>query len=108
MLRAQMTEEAIRQGLANAASSGPQGVQMAILLNYYLSWGIRGDNTPEYAKYLGYLIAQELYPDFKPRTFEAFVQELLSGQAEKVYGSKGQGTGSAIQNASKIIRSANE
>lgn len=104
----QIAEEAIAQGLAQAASSGPQGEQMAILLNYYLSWGIRGDNTPEYAKFLGYLNAQELYPDFKPRTFEAFVQELLSGKADKVYGSKGQGTGSAIQGASKGITDANK
>lgn len=71
-----------------------------------MSWGIRGDNTPEYAAYLGYLDAQELYPDFRPRTFEAFVRELLSGKAEKVYGSKGQGTASAIQTANKGVSSA--
>lgn len=103
-----MTEEAIAKGLAKAAGAGPQGEHMAILLNYFLSWGIRGHNTPEFAATLGYLNAQELYPDFKPRTFEAFVHELLSGKAEKVYGSKGQGTGSAIQNASKGFRPANK
>jgi hypothetical protein len=52
---------------------------------YQLSWGIRGDNVPEYASYLGYLDARELYPDFKPITFEEYVQELLGGTATGIY-----------------------
>lgn len=54
-------------------------------LQYSHSWGVRGDNTPEYAEYLGYLSAQALYPDFQPRTFEAFTKELLEGKVEKPY-----------------------
>ncbi|KAJ7174384.1 isoflavone reductase family protein [Mycena filopes] len=46
---------------------------------------VRGDNTPEYAKYLGYLDTKELYPEFRPRRFVEFARELLDGKAEKMY-----------------------
>ena len=52
---------------------------------YLISWGIRGDNTPEYAKYLGYLTSKELYPDLKFVTFENYLKEVLAGQAKGVY-----------------------
>ncbi|KAL1970918.1 hypothetical protein VTN77DRAFT_2752 [Rasamsonia byssochlamydoides] len=52
---------------------------------YQMSWGIRGDNQPEYAKYLGYLDAKELYPDFKPIPFEEYLKELLAGTAKGIY-----------------------
>lgn len=52
---------------------------------YQLSWGIRGDNQPSYAKYLGYLDAKELYPDFKPIAFDDYVKELLAGTATGIY-----------------------
>lgn len=52
-------------------------------LQYPRSWGIRGDNTPEHAKYLGYLDAKELYPDMKFTTFEGYVKEILDGKARK-------------------------
>lgn len=54
-------------------------------LQYYYSWGIRGDNTHEYAEYLGYLNSKELYPDFKPVKFEDFFKDILSGKARRVY-----------------------
>jgi uncharacterized protein YbjT (DUF2867 family) len=56
-----------------------------IAAEYQLSWGLRGDNVPEYAKYLGYLDAKELYPDFKPISFEEYTKELLGGTAVGVY-----------------------
>jgi hypothetical protein len=52
---------------------------------YKYSKFIRGDNTPEVAKYLGYLDARELYPDFKPKTFEEFTKDLLAGKAIRPY-----------------------
>ncbi|KAL2831456.1 hypothetical protein BDW59DRAFT_140190 [Aspergillus cavernicola] len=52
---------------------------------YWNSWGIRGDNTPENARYLGYLIAEDLYPGVKGRSLETFVQEILDGKGAKVY-----------------------
>ncbi|KAF2719739.1 isoflavone reductase family protein [Polychaeton citri CBS 116435] len=52
---------------------------------YYLSWGIRGENTPEYARYLGYLDGKKLYPDVKFTSFESYLQEVVSGKAKGVY-----------------------
>ncbi|KAE9368833.1 NAD(P)-binding protein [Stipitochalara longipes BDJ] len=54
-------------------------------LEYRYSMYVRGDNDPEYAKYLGYLDARDLYPDFVPRTFEAYAKELLDGNAVAIY-----------------------
>ena len=52
---------------------------------YNYSKYVRGDNTPEYAKYLGYLDAGELYPDFQPITWREFLVDLLAGKTEKPY-----------------------
>lgn len=52
---------------------------------YLNSWGVRGDNTPEHARYLGYLDGKELYPDMKLISFETYVTELLEGKGKKVY-----------------------
>lgn len=52
---------------------------------YLISWGVRGDNTPKYAKYLGYLDTKDLYPDIKFRSFESFLNEVLDGKARPVY-----------------------
>ncbi|KAJ7755232.1 hypothetical protein B0H16DRAFT_1417967 [Mycena metata] len=56
-----------------------------IIQDYSYSKYVRGDNTPEYAKYLGYLDATELYPDFRPMKFAEFARELLDGKMEKIY-----------------------
>lgn len=47
--------------------------------------GLRKDNTPEYAQYLGYLDAKELYPDLEVTSLEAYCREVLSGKATPVY-----------------------
>lgn len=45
---------------------------------YRISWNIRGDNTPEYADYLGYLNFWELFPDFpRGKRLETFYREVL-------------------------------
>ena len=54
-------------------------------LEYEVSKYVREDNTPENAKYLGYLDAKELYPDFKPVSFKSFLTELFAGQGVKPY-----------------------
>ncbi|KAK0653680.1 putative pinoresinol-lariciresinol reductase 3 [Lasiodiplodia hormozganensis] len=51
--------------------------------DYQYSKYVRGDNQVEYAKYLGYLDAQELFPDFHPITFRDFLGDLLDGKIEK-------------------------
>jgi hypothetical protein len=56
------------------------------MVQYNCSMFIRGDNSLENAKYLGYLDARELYPDFKPRKFEACVKEAIAGEAPSTYG----------------------
>ncbi|KAF7130934.1 hypothetical protein CNMCM5793_003869 [Aspergillus hiratsukae] len=55
------------------------------LAEYQLSWGIRGDNNPEYAKYLGYLDAKELYPDFRPTDFRDYLETVVRGTAKGIY-----------------------
>jgi hypothetical protein len=56
-----------------------------VLAQYALSVGIRGENTPECAKYLGYLDGKKLYPDIEFVAFESYLQEVLSGKAHGVY-----------------------
>ena len=51
---------------------------------YFDSIRIRGDNTPEYAQYLGYLDCKDLYPDFEIHAFEDFIHEALDGKAKPV------------------------
>lgn len=46
-------------------------------------YGIRGDNSPEHARYLGYLDAKELYPDIQGISFEAYLSELLKGKGRR-------------------------
>jgi hypothetical protein len=59
---------------------------MAVLaLEYEVSKYVREDNTPENARYLGYLDAQELYPDFKLISFKDYLKELFAGQSVKPY-----------------------
>ncbi|KAJ7676845.1 hypothetical protein DFH06DRAFT_1466225 [Mycena polygramma] len=58
---------------------------MSFVADYEYSKYVRGDNTPNYGAYLGYLDARKLYPDFKPITFREFMGEVLEGKAEKPY-----------------------
>ena len=55
------------------------------IIEYVHSKYVRGDNTLANAEYLGYLNARELYPDFKPKSFEAYVQDVLDGKGVKPY-----------------------
>lgn len=90
-MQKKITEEEVHARVAEARASSetypfePTKFTPRFAAEYQLSWGIRGDNVPEYAKYLGYLDAKELYPDFKPISFEEYVQELLGGVATGVY-----------------------
>lgn len=52
---------------------------------YRISKFIRGDNTRQNGKYLGYLDARELYPKFEPIRFEEFLDELIAGTIEMPY-----------------------
>lgn len=52
------------------------------MAQYFRSMAVRGDNTPENARFLGYLIGKDLYPDMEFTTFEGYVHELLEGKAK--------------------------
>ncbi|KAE8378860.1 hypothetical protein BDV26DRAFT_260720 [Aspergillus bertholletiae] len=86
-----MSAEAIEAAIANfkeTLEKEPENVPARLALamfQYFLSKAIRGDNQPKSAKYLGYLDARELYPDFEPRSFKSFLKEVLDGKGEKVY-----------------------
>ncbi|KAH7386317.1 hypothetical protein BKA64DRAFT_680697 [Cadophora sp. MPI-SDFR-AT-0126] len=54
---------------------------------YKMSMGIRGDNTPEHGKYLGYLDAKELYLDVKTVSLKTFIEEMLQGKVRQIYSS---------------------
>ncbi|KAF7320776.1 NmrA domain-containing protein [Mycena chlorophos] len=58
---------------------------MRVTTDYEFSKYIRGDNTPAYAEYLGYLDANELYPDLRPIGFREFLGELVEGKIERAY-----------------------
>jgi hypothetical protein len=52
---------------------------------YDYSKYVRMDNKQEYAKYLGYLDASELYPGFEARGFREFFRDLLDGRVGRPY-----------------------
>ena len=62
---------------------------MVYTVQYAYSKYVRRDNTPEYAKYLGYLDARELYTDITPKTLGDFVVDLLDGKLVRPYSKKG-------------------
>jgi hypothetical protein len=71
--------------LAEKDSSDPVRFHVQMLAEHRLSWGLRGDNNPGYAKYLGYLTSKELYPDFEPIAFRDYLTTVISGTAKVVY-----------------------
>ncbi|RAK78165.1 NAD(P)-binding protein [Aspergillus fijiensis CBS 313.89] len=69
-----------------AHSPGDTGALLAhVAAQLFYSWGIRGDNTPENAEYLGYLSGKDLYPDFEYVSFEEYIREVLRGEVKGVY-----------------------
>ncbi|KAJ1565234.1 hypothetical protein HK405_012858 [Cladochytrium tenue] len=85
-LQNQISETEIKRRIElGKTSKDPKAINDRYRMEYLWSWGIRGDNSPEAAKYLGYLDAWDLYPDFKPRSLEAYVQEVVAGKARPAY-----------------------
>lgn len=70
---------------------------------YMYSWGVRGDNTPEYAKYLGYLDVKDLYPNLKGISYETFLKEILDGKMKKPYEDRADHISSMLAQGSKLI-----
>ncbi|KAF5664701.1 isoflavone reductase [Fusarium heterosporum] len=59
--------------------------QTRAILEYWMSWGVRGDNTAENAVYLGYLLASDLYPSVRGGSLESFIQNVFDGKGGKVF-----------------------
>jgi hypothetical protein len=79
--------EAIVKKADDGIAANPEDVGSWIqkqVTEYKASWGIRGDNTPEHAAYLGYLDAKALYPDFKATTIDEFVIGLVEGNRNAI------------------------
>ncbi|KAF5258064.1 hypothetical protein FOXYS1_11385 [Fusarium oxysporum] len=93
--RASMSEEEILAGIAATRKPYDQGSRSfssiipLVLAQYPYSVWLRGDNLPERAEYLGYLTSKQLYPGFKYKSFEGYIQELLEGHGEPVYAQRG-------------------
>lgn len=80
-------EKAIEEAKAALAAGDPDGLAAFRLVGaqYPYSWAVRGDNTPEYAKYLGYVTSKELYPDMEFVGFEEYFRGIMEGSARPAY-----------------------
>ncbi|KAJ7463473.1 hypothetical protein B0H11DRAFT_2175167 [Mycena galericulata] len=77
-----------------AIAADPKDLKARVLRlgeDYRYSKYVRGDNTPAYGEYLGYLDARTLYPNFLPRTFKDFVGDLLAGKVSPTYATRVEG-----------------
>ncbi|KAK1988411.1 isoflavone reductase [Colletotrichum cereale] len=81
LLRKYLSEKEIEALLEEAGANAHEPA----LIQYRKSWGLRGDNTPEYARYLGYQIGKDLYPDLTGKSFEGFCKEALQGKLKPIY-----------------------
>ncbi|KAK1455761.1 hypothetical protein CMEL01_04521 [Colletotrichum melonis] len=81
----EMSGETTKREYANAIEKSAFDNRMKIFYEYWYSMGVRGDNTLEYAEFLGYVDGTKLYPDFQPITFEAFLKEVLDGKSVAIY-----------------------
>ncbi|KAH9890175.1 NAD(P)-binding protein [Xylariomycetidae sp. FL2044] len=77
------SEEEIVQGIAEGKAGiekDPTDVKAVYLLHvsqYLHTWGIRGDNQPKSAEYLGYLDFKTLYPGVEGRPLRSVIQDVL-------------------------------
>ncbi|GKU21424.1 isoflavone reductase family protein [Fusarium langsethiae] len=83
--RTYLLKEEAEQTMATLATEipknpGDMSLQLKLAMTGYLyTWGICGYNAPEYAKYLGYLDAKELYPDVECTSIQEFTREVIEG-----------------------------
>lgn len=77
--------EGVARAEADCASPNSFNYFDVVKYQCFIALGIFGYNTTEYARYLGYVDATELYPDMKVTTPEAYCERLLSGKATMIY-----------------------
>ncbi|KAH8886018.1 NAD(P)-binding protein [Thozetella sp. PMI_491] len=75
----------IWHGRAGTNSPGRPPMANLAVAQYRNLLGIRGDNTPEHARYLGYLDVKELYPDIKATPLETYIEDAFEGRVKTVY-----------------------
>ena len=75
----------IQGGMDLRSGEGLVTAFKVVARQYVRSWGIRGDNTPEKAKELGYLDARELYPELQTLSWKGYVRELVDGKVRAPY-----------------------
>ncbi|KAJ3544856.1 hypothetical protein NM208_g2821 [Fusarium decemcellulare] len=83
-------EELLKTIAEGQAAISKNNLGSAVMLSlgmaqYKYLLGIRGDDTPEHAKYLGYLDVKELYPDVVATPFEKYVEDSFYGRIKTVY-----------------------
>ncbi|RGP71867.1 isoflavone reductase [Fusarium sporotrichioides] len=84
IVSSQMSKEKIEAQLAQLKSPD-ELLQQRAILDYWMSWGVRGDNTADNAVYLGYVLAKDLYPSLKGQSLEDFIGDVLDGKVKPVY-----------------------
>ncbi|KAF5965987.1 hypothetical protein FBULB1_11914 [Fusarium bulbicola] len=93
-----ISEAAVMEGVARAEVDCPSPDSFdyfeVVKHQYFNALGIRGYNIPEYARYLGYVDATELYPDMKVTTPEAYYLVDLDVLFDKLVGGGGEAKGS--------------
>jgi uncharacterized protein YbjT (DUF2867 family) len=82
--RTEMSKEKIEAQLAQLKSPD-ELLQQRAILDYWMSWGVRGDNTADNAVYLGYVLAKDLYPSLNGQSLEDFIGDVLDGKVKPVY-----------------------
>jgi uncharacterized protein YbjT (DUF2867 family) len=75
----------IQSGMDLRSGEGLITAFKVVARQYVRSWGIRGDNTPEKAKELGYVTSKELWPEMKFVDYEDFLGDVVKGEAKPVY-----------------------
>ncbi|QPC78125.1 hypothetical protein HYE68_008877 [Fusarium pseudograminearum] len=78
------TAKEIDDGIARTKDN-PKTMFDYCQLTYQKSFDVMGENTPEYARYLGYQIGKDLYPDVKGTSFEYFFKETLETGLSPMY-----------------------
>ncbi|OTA55938.1 NAD(P)-binding protein [Hypoxylon sp. EC38] len=86
VVRDKLSVDEILQRIASARSALEKDptdniAKFTLVVNEYIySWGVRGDNTPEAASYLGYLDFKDLYPGVQGKTMRTIFEEALQGK----------------------------
>ncbi|KAM0351002.1 hypothetical protein ACHAPU_002780 [Fusarium lateritium] len=78
------TADEIDSGIARTKDD-PYKMMDCYQFAYQKSYDIVGENTPEFARYLGYQLGKDLYPDLKGISFEDFFKETLETGLKPIY-----------------------